>query len=80
MNWHGSCTPEKMIFACNFKNPPPCHTAKSFSTEPVPPSLHFTNEFTIGMNKNAHKHAQVSSPSARSVISPTSSWRKPHVK
>ena len=70
MNWRGSCKPEKMSFAHNFKNLPPCYTAKSLSPEPVSQSLHFTNEFMMGMNKNAHKHAHVNAPSARSVVTP----------
>lgn len=71
MNWHGSTKPEKMSFVRNFKNLPLCYAAeKNLSTELVSQSLHFTNEFTMGMNKNAHKHAQVSMLSARSVFTP----------
>lgn len=43
---------------------------KGLSTELVSQSLHVTNEFTWGMNKNACKRAQASTPSARSVVTP----------
>lgn len=71
MNQGGSAKPGKMSFVHNFKNLPLCKTAKkSLITELVSQPLHFTNEFMMGMNMNARKRAQVSTPSARSVVTP----------
>lgn len=62
------CKPPKTSLGHDVESPSLYPRAKSLSPEPVSQSLHFTNEFMMGMNKNGHKHTQVSPPSARSEV------------
>lgn len=51
-----------MSLGHNIKSLPLCPRVKSLSPEPVSQSLHFTNEFMMGINKNGHIYTQVSPP------------------